>query len=502
MSYLLAPAGNAKCLIAAVQNGADEIYLGLSDFNARAVADNFTVSSLEPFVRYAHVRGVKIHVTLNTLLYNNEIEKAAALAKEADKIGVDAFIVQDVGLMRKLAGNVGADLHASTQMTIMNKYGLMAAKELGFSRAVLARELSIPEIEELSGLGIMETEVFCHGALCMIYSGQCMLSFATTGRSGNRGTCSQPCRLNYKRDGEALCKAILSPKDLCTLSYIDKLVATGVSSLKIEGRLKSPEYVAAVTRAYRMALDHKTENVEEEIKKLSVIFTRGFCSGHQLCKLPLSDITLDYAGRTGLPCGKITGNISVNRGKITTYKVKASVTENLSVGDGITFYGLPDNGGIVNVIEVRGEKVRTLKSGESGLVTICGNPPKPGFADFYKTLDFLYDKEISSTITMEKEYRKVPVVCELQGDGEYVHLSISDGKNMVSKTFSGVKDGENEEYKRKATEAISGTGNTPFVVTGTEIDTKGLFVPYSALKQGRRELIEELSKIREKRGNI
>ena len=518
MAYLLSPAGSPACLIAGVQNGADEIYLGLKDFNARAGAENFTLDSLGEWVRYAHIRGVKIHVTLNTLLTDRELDAAEELALEADKLGVDAFILQDTAIALRLAGKVGAKLHASTQMSVMNIHGVKQAAALGFSRVVPARELPLAEIAQIASSGIAETEVFCHGALCMSYSGQCMLSASLSGRSGNRGTCSQPCRLKYANvypDGSASgkdFKYMLSPADLCSLPYLRRLTATGVTALKIEGRLKAPEYVAAVTSAYRRALDHPEDDVSGDVKKLTVIFSRGgFCSGHQLGKLTPGDITYDYPGKTGLPCGKLIGPaisvkspVLISRAPVNIFRAKVRVTEDLSTGDGICFRGAPDSGGVVNVIESGGVRLDTLRAGETGTITVSGTAGTASDS-FYKTLDFTYNKALSQTFKPGVELRKVPVSASLEKAGDRVRLTFTDGKNSVCSSVRPALSNERPGdafFAEKAREIISATGGTPYAVTGVQIDPDAGAVTFSQLKKMRRETVEALSSVRERRGAV
>ncbi|MDR1190888.1 MAG: U32 family peptidase [Verrucomicrobiales bacterium] len=259
---LLAPAGNWECARAAVANGADAVYFGLSRFNARLRADNFTEADLPPLVTWLHERGARAYVTLNTLVFSDELADAERFLLLLAGSGVDAVIVQDLGLAR-LAAEVAPALavHASTQMTLTSPEGVEFAKKLGVKRAVLARELSLRELEKFHGAKILPLEVFVHGALCVAYSGQCLTSEALGQRSANRGECAQACRLPYTLtvDGAALDlgdkRYLLSPRDLAAVAEVPLLMKLGVASFKIEGRLKSPEYVAAVTRVYRRAID-------------------------------------------------------------------------------------------------------------------------------------------------------------------------------------------------------------------------------------------------------
>ena len=278
---LLSPAGSMEALRAAVQNGADAVYLGYDSFNARMNARNFTADELQEAIVYCHVRGVKVHLTLNTLVADRELSRAADVIRLAATLGVDAFIVQDLGIVRlcrEIAPEVA--VHASTQMSIHSLEGVKEAAALGCSRVVLSRELPADEIAYICRNSPVEIEVFVHGALCMCYSGQCYLSSVIGRRSGNRGQCAQPCRLPYGYGRFESSRYPLSLKDNCLIEYLGQLSRMGVASLKIEGRMKRPEYVAVVTKAYRAALDgaHITA---ESMQELEAVFSRqGFTQGY------------------------------------------------------------------------------------------------------------------------------------------------------------------------------------------------------------------------------
>lgn len=278
---LLAPAGSMEALRAAVCNGADAIYLGADTFNARINARNFSAADLQEAVVYCHVRGVKVHLTLNTLVLDREMPRAAELIRLAASCGVDAFIVQDLGvvsLCRQLAPDV--PIHASTQMSIHSLEGVMEAAALGCSRVVLARELPAEEIAHICKKSPVEIEVFVHGALCMCYSGQCYLSSVIGRRSGNRGQCAQPCRLPYGYGRFESTRYPLSLKDNCLAGELDELRRMGVASIKIEGRMKRPEYVAIVTRAYRTVLNGG-KLMPSDLQELETAFSRqGFTDGY------------------------------------------------------------------------------------------------------------------------------------------------------------------------------------------------------------------------------
>ena len=278
---LLAPAGSMEALRAAVCNGADAVYLGADTFNARMNARNFSAADLQEAVVYCHVRGVKVHLTLNTLVLDREMPRAAELIRLAASCGVDAFIVQDLGvvsLCRQLAPDV--PIHASTQMSIHSLEGVMEAAALGCSRVVLARELPAEEIAHICKKSPVEIEVFVHGALCMCYSGQCYLSSVIGRRSGNRGQCAQPCRLPYGYGRFESTRYPLSLKDNCLVGELDELRRMGVASIKIEGRMKRPEYVAIVTRAYRTVLNGG-KLTPSDLQELETAFSRqGFTDGY------------------------------------------------------------------------------------------------------------------------------------------------------------------------------------------------------------------------------
>ncbi len=273
---LLAPAGNFQCLVAAVQSGADAVYLAGKCFGARSFADNFDNEELERAVDYCHLRNAKVYVTVNTLVLDSEMEQLGEYLVFLSKIGVDAIIVQDMGVIA-LANRIVPELplHASTQMTIHNISGVEALKRYNIKRVVLSRELSIKEIKNIADNTDVELEVFGHGALCMCYSGQCLLSSIIGGRSGNRGKCAQPCRLQYNINNDGKKAFYMSLKDLSSLEHLENLCDAGVSSLKIEGRMKGPAYVAAVVGIYRKYIDNPQKVTNADYELLDTIFNRG-----------------------------------------------------------------------------------------------------------------------------------------------------------------------------------------------------------------------------------
>ena len=281
MIELLSPAGSPEGVIAAVQNGADAVYMGMGNFNARRGAKNFTDEEFERAVRYCRVRGCKVYVTLNTLVNDREVESALQAARLASEAGADGIIIQDLGLISAIRQYLpDIPLHASTQMSIHNLAGVEAAAELGMTRAVLARELSLDQIRFITQNSPIETEIFVHGALCFCHSGQCYMSALIGQRSGNRGMCAQPCRLQYSLGGR-MDDHPLSLKDSCLIDRLQEIEDAGVACIKIEGRMKRPEYTAIVTKIYATALKEHRQPSADELNELERAFSRqGFTQGY------------------------------------------------------------------------------------------------------------------------------------------------------------------------------------------------------------------------------
>ena len=340
MIDLLAPVGDFECLKAAVQNGANSVYFGADLFSARAFAHNFDIDELKQAIEYAKIRGVKTNLTLNILLKDSEFDSAIRLALKAYEFGIDAIIVQDLGLAMKLIKMLpDLPIHASTQMTIHNLNGALKLQELGFKRVVLARELSMDEIAHICKKTDIEIECFIHGALCISYSGQCLFSSMLGGRSGNRGKCAGPCRLSYDlldNNKKINSGYLLSTKDLCGLDYIPDMIKAGVNCLKIEGRMKSPEYVATVTRIYRKYIDLALSNApykidEADKKELLQVFNRGMSSCGHLSDEPNKKLVYkEKPNHMGLFLGTVQ-NYNKNKGYVTL-KIK----EPISMGDKVS----------------------------------------------------------------------------------------------------------------------------------------------------------------------
>ena len=352
MLELLSPAGSMDALRAAVQNGADAVYLGAGDLNARRNARNFSPDDLREAVTYCHVRGVKVHLTLNILTADRQMPQAAALIRHAANLGVDAFIVQDLGvvsLCRQIAPEV--PIHASTQMSLHSLEGVRAAAELGCTRAVLARELPADQIARICRSSPIEIEVFGHGALCMSYSGQCYFSAVIGRRSGNRGQCAQPCRLPCGY-GKFEQKFPLSLKDHCLIGRLHELEAMGVASLKIEGRMKRPEYVAVVTRIYRAALDGQPIR-RSDLEELQKVFSRqGFTDGY-------------FEGRTGPEMFGVRGGEREDAALLAAARATYENTEAQRVP--VRFYAMVR----------RGQPAMVAVEDDQGRILKCaGDPPQ------------------------------------------------------------------------------------------------------------------------------
>ena len=346
MCELLAPVGNFECLKAAVQNGADAVYFGSNSFSARAFANNFDKDELVKAIEYAKLRNVKTHLTINTLLKNSELQDALFLAKYAYEAGIDALIVQDLGLISLLQKELpDLALHASTQMSIHNLEGVLELQKMGFQRVVLSRELSIHEIEYICKNSNIEIECFVHGALCISYSGQCLFSSLVGGRSGNRGKCAQSCRLPYEllENGKKIDNGyLLNTRDLCSLEFLPKLISAGVTSFKIEGRMKSPEYVATVTRIYRKYIDLATQYIEsndlenyiidpQDLKDLMQVFNRGGFSNGHLDNSPNKNLIFkEKPNNMGIFLG-IVEKYNSNKGHITV-----KLNDTISIGDTVS----------------------------------------------------------------------------------------------------------------------------------------------------------------------
>lgn len=500
MIELLSPVGDFECLKAAVQNGADAVYFGANLFSARAFASNFDDNTLEQAINYAKIRGVKTNLTLNTLIKNNEMADAINLAKKAYRFGIDAIIVQDLGLAKYLIDNFpGLAVHASTQMSVHNLDGVTALEKMGFSRAVLSRELSLKEIEYICKNSNIEIEIFAHGALCISYSGQCLFSSMVGGRSGNRGKCAQPCRLPYdllENDSIIDKGFLLSPRDLCGLEHLPQLVNAGVKCLKIEGRMKTPEYVATVTRIYRKYLDMISNSedfvIDEKDKNdLLQVFNRGgFSSGHLNSEPNKNLIYKEKPNNMGIYLGKIS-NFNNNKGHITF-----TTESTLNVGDKISVENKKHETALYTVSELM-KNDNNIKQANIGDKIKIGR--MKGNISIGDKLYKISDKQLTNSAlsTLDKELRKVNLSCKLKVKRNTpVSISISDNNNLTINIVSDIipVDAVSSPIsKERLINQFSKTNNTPFSFTNFEIDLDdGLYITsISSLNDLRRQALSQ-----------
>ncbi|NMM61111.1 U32 family peptidase [Clostridium sp. P21] len=485
---LLAPAGSMDSLYAAVQCGANAVYLGGNKFSARAYASNFDNENMKKAVEYCHLYEVKVYVTINTLMKEKELKEALDYAKFLYSIGVDALIIQDISLV-VLIKEVLPDfeLHASTQMTVHNGEGAILLKNKGFKRIVLSRELSLNEIKYISEDLNIETEIFIHGALCVCYSGQCLMSSLIGGRSGNRGRCAQPCRLPYtivnSISGREKKGYLLSPKDICTIENIKDIIKSGVTSLKIEGRMKRPEYVAAVVSSYRKAIDSILKgsdvNIEQEKKKLLQLFNReGFSKAYLFGNVGKDMMAYTFPKNTGVMLGKVQKDLSI------------TLQEDLSIKDGIR----------------NGEKGFTvskiIQNGNEVLEATKGNKVKLKPADF-KNGDILYKTSDVKLLTSMESIYKSPFGKKVDLDlkvtfklNEPIKLSTIYRKKQYFIEGELVQKALNKPvYVNKLKEHLEKSGNTPFRFTNIQFeDFEEGFMPVSSINESRRKLIESIEK--------
>lgn len=478
---LLSPAGDFECLKAAIQNGANAVYLGATSFSARSSASNFNDNELEQAIDYAHIRNVKVYLALNTLIKNSEINEAIKICEYAYKFGIDAIIVQDLGIASILMKYFpDLPIHASTQMTINNLNGVIEAKKLGFKRVILSREVSLSEIKNICQNSNLEIEVFVHGALCISYSGQCLFSSLVGGRSANRGNCAQACRLPYQllENDKIIDKNyLISPKDLCTLDLLPSLIDSGITSFKIEGRLKSPEYVAIVTSIYRKYIDKYLNNepyiIENEDRKILMLaFNRGnFSTGH----LKEENNNLIFKDRPN--------NIGVLIGTVQSYNSKKGyvtlvLKDNIEIGDKII---LENEDNKYTISEIMDNKYNNIKNVKPNMCVTIGR-----MKGNIKSNDKVYKISSKTLYTQIKESYtkceniKIPLKC-------YIHIkrnepitvdivSCNSSNNYKDLNINIISDIipenaiNNPITKDKIISQFSKTNNTPYHFTNIEIE--------------------------------
>lgn len=500
---LLAPAGSVSALVAAVQNGADAVYIGGKIFNARMNANNFDDKTMVAAIDYAHLRGVKVFVTMNTLIKDEELIEALRYAKFIYEAGGDALIIQDLGfgsLVRDMLPDF--ELHLSTQATISDRQSAEVAKELGYKRIVLSRELSLDEIKEISDIDDVEVEVFVHGAICVSYSGQCQLSRRYGGRSGNRGTCAQACRLPYMtnitKDKAEKNVYALSPRDLCQVENLGELIEAGVKSLKIEGRMKSPEYVGVITRIYRKYIDIYLKKgeykiSEEDRKSLMQIFNRGDFTEGFLHKDSESQFMSNTIPKNN---GIYAGAVAFSRKGSKLININSKL--NLSLHDGLEIR--KENGEIVsstvitylkkeaNGSYIIGDFKGNIKAGQHAYRTSQVEQIEK-IRKTFKDID-IFDKD-------DKKYnKKLEIKLILISANGLLTLIADAGNGNISKVSREIIISDEEPSSiDKFKKSLFKTGNTSFSVSNIEF--KGDFnikIKISEINELRRECLNKLSK--------
>jgi putative protease len=507
---LLAPAGNQECLVAAIENGADAVYFGLDHgFNARARAGNFSMEELPGVMQKLHRHGLCGYVTLNTLVFSHELPAMAETVARVAEAGVDAVLVQDLGVARmvkSIAPNLS--IHASTQMTLTCAEGIAAVQDLGLDRVVLPRELSLSEIQKIGQTSSMPLEVFVHGALCVAYSGQCLTSESLGGRSANRGQCAQACRLPYELicDGEDVdldqVRYLLSPQDLAAYDLIPELIQAGVCSFKIEGRLKTAEYVANITSHYRQAIDEALRGQphhfsEDEVREMELSFSRGFSHGW----LEGCDHKALVPGLSSAKRGILAGTVHSIRGNRLLVNLACPV----AAGDGLVFESNrerdEEQGGRLYEVLIRGKRIEgTVRNGTVELrferQRIDTSKLKVG-QRIWKTDDPKLTKRWRKSFTQADTRKRLPLRIEVQAQvgkplrlvaqtpqGHQVHLSTEQELQEARKHPLSVETLEQQ---------LGRLGATTFELTHLEAEIVGRpMVPLSVLGQLRHQMIADL----------
>ena len=527
---LLAPAGDWECARAAVENGADAIYFGLERFNARMRAKNFTQADLPALMKFLHHRGVRGYVTFNTLVFTAELADAESYLRTIIAAGVDAAIVQDVGICRLIrALSPDFPIHTSTQLTVTSAAGVEFARDLGAQLVVLARENSIAEIEKIQTAQLspsstsdskrpqspatMPLEVFVHGALCVAYSGQCLTSESLGGRSANRGECAQACRLPYELVVDGVVRDLgdkaylLSPQDLAGIEVVPDLIRAGIRSLKIEGRLKSPEYVAAITKAYRRSVDAAWEAFakgadadraalqvrQEEDYAMQMTFSRGLHTGWLR---GIDNQHLVHA-RFGKKRGAYLGTVV----DVATNGVTMRLEGPLKPGDGVVFdQGKPaerEQGGFVHGLEPARGGLTFVRFGRED---VDWSQVKPG-AILWKTKDQELDKRLHDSWDREKANFRRPLHAKVIGRlGQPLRVEFNDGEGHVVAGETAMPCAAAEKRPMDVTtlrDQLGRLGDTGFEMGELQADLEGaLIIPVSELNRLRRDLAEQIAKLR------
>lgn len=485
---LLSPAGNLETLKVAVQNGADAIYMAGKKFGARAFSENFNDDEIIEAINYCHLYGVKIYITINTIVYDDEVEDFINYVDFIYKNGVDAVIIQDLGmadLIHKTFPNL--EMHASTQMNVHNINGLKFLKEIGFKRVVLAREVPIETIKKMKEEVDIELEVFVHGALCISCSGECYFSYFECNRSGNRGKCAQVCRqpytlLNGDKKVELEDKYLLSPKDLCTINNLDDLIKIGVDSFKIEGRMKSKEYVGLVTRCYRNKIDYDKVS-DEDITNMKKVFNRGFTLGNLYSKRAKEFINGFRPNHLGVLIGEV---IDYKKGK-----VKIKLSDYINQGDAVRFIQNNEIGFYLNRIYKNDLLVNGAKKGE--IVEFDSKEEIKKGTKVYKTIDIKLNNYINEKSI---NLRKVLIDGEFKVQNNKIIFTVTDKENTekIILNDSVFKAKNKPTLESNIKEKLNKLGNDIYVFDNLKIDIPSdIFIPMTTINNLRRDIIKKLT---------
>lgn len=495
---LLIPVGNKECLIAAIHNGADAIYLGGKKFGARAYSENFTNEEIIQAIKTCHLYGVKIYITVNTMIYNDEINEVLEYLNFLYENDVDAVITQDLGIInlaRKYIPNL--EIHVSTQAHNHNEEGISYYQKLGCQRVVLDRELSLEEINNLNTN--IEKEIFVYGALCICYSGNCLQSYLNGGRSANRGMCVGACRLPYKLEKNNQISAegyLLSTKDLNTLEHLDKILSSNIDSLKVEGRMKSKEYVAIVTKTFRKAIDSYYQNKKIEITnqdKINLLktYNRGFTKGY----LFNADNILNQknSNHQGIIIGKV---IEVNNKKI-----KIKLTEDIHQEDAIRFVNTNTGTYLNTLYNEKGLLVNSISKNNICLIDNKDQLPAKKLlgSNVLKTIDYLLNKELNTF----KE-KKIPLKMEFNAKlNKQISLEVTDNKNIIKVYGIIPEKAQNRPItKEKIQEQLNKLGNTPYCLEELKIaKEENIFINIVELNNLRRLIITKITEARTSSNN-
>ncbi|MBR7091092.1 MAG: U32 family peptidase [Clostridia bacterium] len=484
---LLAPAGDDICLRAAIANGANAVYLGLQEFNARMRAENFTVHNIGPVVDYAHEHGVKVYMTVNTLIRNNEIKRLMDTVAAAVKAGVDAYLVQDFGTLAILKKCFpGINIHASTQMGIHNLYGAQMAEKMGITRVVLSRETKLEDIIQIRKHTNLELEYFVQGALCVAFSGNCYLSSILKNSSGNRGMCKQFCRMAYTTDPQNPdYHYYLSPRDLCLVDNLRTLIDAGITSFKIEGRLRRAGYVGQAVHTYRCALDNILKDTpfdrEEHLFALRRVFSRGDFNYDAYLKPGVPDNIINYhtQNHLGVPIGTV---LSVEPFKDLSKVVIHSPKHVLHLGDGLKML---DNN--IQIVSLGVGNVDDLGNHKYAIYT--KHKLKPGYK-----VNLIVDVDAENVNVVKQVY--VPIQMSIRAmPGENLSCTLSGRGVTVNYVDKLIVDQARKSptSQKEIIEQFSKLGGTPYAIEKIEVETDNAFITKSNLNNARREALYKLT---------